>query len=843
MRILYACHQFLPAYYTGTERYTLELVKQLQRMGHYAMVLTYDHLSADGMQPFHADILCKPYYFERVPVVAWRHNDFQGGTVEPDLSFRLRDPQLEAAFEQLLAEQAFDILHTTHLMRIFPILHAAKRRGLKIVTHLTDYWMLCPRATLLRPDGSLCEGADSGRNCARHCYEARWTDALLERYRRTQEALRLADTVISPSQFLIDVFKQNGSDTDRFVYRRHGFDYSKVKFVKKGRLSQEGVITFGFVGTILPHKGVHTLLEAVKKIASDHIRLKIHGGYFDRRDYYQSLLALAGGDPRIEFCGEYDFQDVARVLEEIDVIVVPSIWYENAPLVISTAHAFGIPVIATDLGGMAEMVQDRVNGLTFRMGDSDDLAKKICAMADDPGLLETFSRHITPPPRIEGDALFLEADYTKLLQGEPSTITPIEDRAGRGVSANLLGEEQHASLEKNSTHRQPLQEQKLRCSLAAQASSLLDTLKLHIDSKSYPIPPDFLLQQIGGPKATSMSYLYGGYNVSEEIRWALRLIGRNLHDVKSILDFGCGCARVLRRFEDLVPACQLYGADISKETIDWCKKNIPFAKFTKNDPLPPLPFPDESFDLIYGISVLTHLDEGYQFAWLKELQRIAKPGAIVILTVHGDYKAYGDLSDEDYMQLEKKGFVYKRVVKQGGVDGLPNFYQTTYHSRNYIEREWSRFFQISAYLRQGPMLYHDMVVMEKAGIQALTPTQESRASYVYVETAIVWLETPQMGELVEQDQLVVKGWAFHPDGRKAYLDIWIDGEKFGSCVSEAPRPDVARDNPKYLRAKSSGFSTTLSIKHLSKGPHVLWVFSGTDLMPASLTYFFKDAQQ
>lgn len=432
MRILYACHQFLPEHSTEIDRYTLELAKQMQRMGHYAMVLTYGYLSNDGMQPFNAEVLCEAYHAGRVPVIAWRHKGFHQGIMEPELSFRLRDTQLEEAFEQFLSEHAFDVLHATHLMRVSPILQVAKRRGLKIVTHLTDYWMLCPRATLCRPDGSLCEGPDSGRNCARHCYEARWAQSLLERYHHTQEALRLVDMVISPSQFLIDVFKQNGLDTSRFICRRHGFDYSKVTFVKKGRLSQEGVITFGFVDTVLPHKGVHILLEAFKKISAAHIRLKIHGGYFDERDYYRSLLALLSGDPRIEFCGEYDFEDVAQVLKEIDVIVVPSIWYENAPLVISAAHAFGIPVIAAGLGGMAEMVQDGVNGLTFRLGDSDDLAKKICMIADDPGLLETFSRNITPPLRIEGDALSLEADYTKLLQSESLVAEGFDGDPPRG---------------------------------------------------------------------------------------------------------------------------------------------------------------------------------------------------------------------------------------------------------------------------------------------------------------------------------------------------------------------------------------------------------------------------
>ncbi len=419
MKILYACHQFLPEYYTGTERYTLELAKQMQRMGHQVTVLTYAYLSNERMQPFaKGQLLSKVYQYDRVPVIAWRHTDPHPKLMEPEFSFRLQDDHMEDAFEKFLQEHTFDILHITHLMRVSPILKVAKRHSLKVVMHLTDYWMICPQATLLKPDGSLCEGPDFGRNCGKYCYETKWTQALVKRYRDAQDSLQLVDVIISPSQFLINVFKRNGVDISRFIYRKHGFDYSKVKFVKKGQLSREGIITFGFLGTILPHKGVHILIEAFKKVALDNIRLKIYGSYFDHSDYYQSLLQKVGSDPRIEFCGEYDFEDVASVLKEIDVVVVPSVWYENAPLVISTAHAYGVPVIATDLGGMAEMVHSGLDGFTFRLGDSDDLSEKIRLLATNPGLLKKFSQAIIPPPRIEGDAFYLEKIYTKLLRNE-----------------------------------------------------------------------------------------------------------------------------------------------------------------------------------------------------------------------------------------------------------------------------------------------------------------------------------------------------------------------------------------------------------------------------------------
>src|SRR5215475_1045525 len=125
-----------------------------------------------------------------------------------------------------------------------------------------------------------------------------------------------------------------------------------------------------------------------------------------------------------------------------------------------------------------------------------------------------------------------------------------------------------------------------------------------------------LLQQVVGKNGDEKGFLYGGFTVSVGIRAALRTIGKRINDFDNILDFGCGTGRVLRWFQDVTPRSQLHGCDINSEAIQWCVDNIPFAKFVNSDPVPPLPFPDHAFDLIYGISVLTHLDENFQQIWL-----------------------------------------------------------------------------------------------------------------------------------------------------------------------------------------------------------------------------------
>src|SRR5919108_2971591 len=158
-------------------------------------------------------------------------------------------------------------------------------------------------------------------------------------------------------------------------------------------------------------------------------------------------------------------------------------------------------------------------------------------------------------------------------------------------------------------------------------------LKRH--SASFTPHDRALLQQVVGEGGTETGYLYGGFTVAMGLRAALHSIGKNIYDFTHILDFGCSAARVLRWLQDVQPKGRLYGCDLNPAAITWCQEHISFAQFTNNGASPPLPFSGQTFDFISGISVLTHLDEGFQLEWLQELQRLTKPGGIVMLTIHG----------------------------------------------------------------------------------------------------------------------------------------------------------------------------------------------------------------
>jgi SAM-dependent methyltransferase len=228
----------------------------------------------------------------------------------------------------------------------------------------------------------------------------------------------------------------------------------------------------------------------------------------------------------------------------------------------------------------------------------------------------------------------------------------------------------------------------------------------HDPVRSLPVPPPLLRFRVHGSFDRDQ-YLHIGEVCGRNIKDMLEGVGRDLYSFSAVLDFGCGSGRVLRSFQDRPDSCRLYGTDIDGQAISWCRENLDFATWSTNPPLPPTEYADDSFDFIYAISVFTHLDEQMQFAWLNELKRISKPGGVLLLSVHGASHA-----EEANAQLSEEGFLF--IVTQGGRlrrDGLPAFYQTTFHSRAYIEEQWSRLFTIIGYRERGIGGVQDAVIL------------------------------------------------------------------------------------------------------------------------------------
>lgn len=381
-------------------------------MGHYVRVLTYAFKEqSEYKKSTRSNLLYKEYFFEGVSVVAIRHQ------IQPDdlsFVFDFMDEEVYRETCRIIESSNFDIYHCAHPLRLAASIKAAKDKGLKVVFMLTDYFMMCPMGIMLRTDNTLCNGPDNGRNCLKYCFTNVSKERMERRITDSNNLISCCDQLLSPSQFLIAAFDFTGFiPSERFILSRHGFDYSKGRnfLIKKAG----NFITFGYIGTVQYHKGVHVMIEGFKKVKNPNIRLQVWGGSFHELEYRKKVESIAKQDYRIEFKGRYNFNDIEKILEQIDVIIVPSIWYENAPLTISTSLAYGIPVIASDIGGMKEAIMNGKNGMIFKVGDADDLADKIRTLAENKELIEKISLTIHYPIRIEEEAFNTELIYKSLL--------------------------------------------------------------------------------------------------------------------------------------------------------------------------------------------------------------------------------------------------------------------------------------------------------------------------------------------------------------------------------------------------------------------------------------------
>ena len=231
---------------------------------------------------------------------------------------------------------------------------------------------------------------------------------------------------------------------------------------------------------------------------------------------------------------------------------------------------------------------------------------------------------------------------------------------------------------------------------ARAAAWSLGDLRYGLRTGRWGLPPAYLRVKVCGTIAPD-DWIGGSERHAQELASLVRRAGVDPKELTSVLDFGCGCGRVVSAFQALLPQAKFYGTDAEADLIAWSRTHLTGADFRVNALEPPLSYSDSQFDLIYAISVFTHLDERQQFLWLDELRRVARPGAIVILTVHGT---------EDENQFEF-------VKNDAWADFFPDHYQTTVHGRSYVTANWSHYFTILDYHARA-IGTQDAVVLRKA---------------------------------------------------------------------------------------------------------------------------------
>lgn len=222
-----------------------------------------------------------------------------------------------------------------------------------------------------------------------------------------------------------------------------------------------------------------------------------------------------------------------------------------------------------------------------------------------------------------------------------------------------------------------------------------------------PVPPPHLIVRVAGTPDASW-FLESGRLAAQSITEVLERADTPIESFDSMLDFGCGCGRVVRHWADL--DVKVSGSDLSGAAIDWCRENLPFARFETNGLSPPLAFADGSFDFAYALSVLTHLPEAIQRDWMDELRRVLRPDGFVLVTTHGE--RYLERLDESEQRRFRAG---ELVVRWGEVPG--SNLCTTFHPPSWVrEQLLPHGFEEVAFVPEGAAgnPYQDVFLLRRA---------------------------------------------------------------------------------------------------------------------------------
>jgi len=305
----------------------------------------------------------------------------------------------------LLREFRPDVVHIHHLMLIGAEFLMLIRRVLpetKIAMTLHDYYPICHHDGLMvRPtDKQRCMGASPAK--CHGCFPEIGADRFLLRERFLKTHLAAVDRFIAPSRFLRQRYVEWGLPGDRIEVIANARPQPETAPHRpaEGRRNR-----FGYFGNLNPWKGVLPLLQAVAALRAggeSDFELRIHGGApFQAESFTGALeLALAAAGGTVTHCGPYQREDIPELMAEVDWAVMPSIWWENAPLVIQEAFHHRRPMIVSGIGGMAEMVRDGVDGLHVRPGDVSHLAATLRRACDDEALWPRLVEGIAPQPTL-----------------------------------------------------------------------------------------------------------------------------------------------------------------------------------------------------------------------------------------------------------------------------------------------------------------------------------------------------------------------------------------------------------------------------------------------------------
>ena len=402
MKVLHVIHGFPPYYMAGSEVYSYNLVNQLKK-------------SCENFIFSRVENQFEPSYSETTEntdgVVIRRVN-------KPQRDYTLRDKYIDTivddAFRRFAREIKPDIIHIGHLSHLSTniVTIAKDELGIPVIYTIHDFWLYCYRGQAIKDDMDICPKPDFSRckNCASRTFKEGATEDIFQKYTLHMKGVRdKIDLFLAPSETLKDYFVENGTNENKIVLSKYGFNKHLIERKEK-QYDQNSKVVFGYMGRIIPVKGIGVLLEAFRELQNNRAELYIYGNPGNLSTYLTEFIA-----ENVHIKGPYNNTEINQVLDEMDILIVPSLWYENSPLVIQEAFLAGIPVLTSNIGGMAELVHDGVNGKTFEVGSIINLKETMQSFIDDPSMIGKLKPDASTVRDIEDDAKSVLEYYRKVL--------------------------------------------------------------------------------------------------------------------------------------------------------------------------------------------------------------------------------------------------------------------------------------------------------------------------------------------------------------------------------------------------------------------------------------------
>jgi glycosyltransferase involved in cell wall biosynthesis len=326
---------------------------------------------------------------------------------------------LTRAFRDFLVAQQPDVVHFQHTVRIGYEAIRVTRNALPrvpILYTLHEFLPICHRSGQMVRTRSedLCD-EETPRRC-HECFPEISPQDFFRRKRFIQSHLAEVDLFISPSRLLVERYVDWGIPRTKIRIERYG---RRIADRSTEAIEDRPRARFGFFGTLNPFKGPQVLLKAME-ILGPHFdgHLWIHGGNLDLQSQaFQAEInrRLAATEGTVTFAGQYSEHELGELMANVDWVIVPSIWWENSPLVLQEAFLHRRPVICSDIGGMAEQVADGRSGLHFRRGDPKSLAEVIRRAYSNSHLWETLQKGIPDVYRMRDHLATLHTIYDELV--------------------------------------------------------------------------------------------------------------------------------------------------------------------------------------------------------------------------------------------------------------------------------------------------------------------------------------------------------------------------------------------------------------------------------------------